>query len=111
MFHNKHSYHINKDFSANHKLWGINTTFEIQVILYDFWSIKSLATSSDFIIIFIMYIHSEAWVASKTLSTDICLMMLLSHTMQHQTIKIMNDEFEKTSIEITMDYMHVQAQY
>ena len=76
MFHNKHSYHINTDFSANHTLWGINTTFEIQVILYYFWSIKSLATSSDFITIFIMYIHSEASVASKPLSTDIFLMML-----------------------------------
>ena len=60
MFHNKHSYHINTDLSANHKLWGTNMTIlEIQVILYDFWSIKSLATSSDFITIFIMYIHSE----------------------------------------------------
>jgi hypothetical protein len=31
--------------------------------------------------------------------------------MQHQTIKMMNDEFEKISTEITMTYMHVQAQY
>jgi len=38
-------------------------------------------------------------------------MMLLSHTMQHPNIKMMNDEFEKTSTEITMDYMYVQAQY
>ena len=60
MFHNKHSYHIKTYFSAKYTLWGINTTkFGIQVILYDFQSIKSLATSSDFIMIFIMYIHSK----------------------------------------------------
>jgi hypothetical protein len=35
----------------------------------------------------------------------------VSHTTQHQTIKIMDDEFEKISTEITMAYMHVQAQY